>query len=169
MNLAFGYEWREEAYTMYEGQQESWMAGPWAMVHMLIDPEVPGDSTNYTAPGLAANGMPGTDPSAAGVFKRQNTAFYGDLEWDVNDELLIQVAARFEDFSDFGTTTNFKVAGRYSLGNLATLRGNFSTGFRAPTPGQSNYTGVVTSFDGVTGLQVPVSYTHLTLPTNREV
>ena len=154
MNLAFGYEWREEAYTMYEGQKESWMAGPWAMVHMLIDPEVPGDSTNYTAPGLAANGMPGTDPSAAGVFKRQNTAFYGDLEWDVNDELLIQVAARFEDFSDFGTTTNFKVAGRYSLGNLATLRGNFSTGFRAPTPGQSNYTGVVTSFDGVTGLQV---------------
>ena len=49
---------------------------------------------------------------------------------------------------------SFKVAGRYSLGNLATLRGNFSTGFRAPTPGQSNYTGVVTSFDGVTGLQV---------------
>lgn len=164
MNLAFGTEWREEAYTMYAGQKEAWMGGPWATVHLLIDPVATAaavaesgnaDTTvNYTAPGLAANGMPGTAPSAAGVFKRQNTAFYGDLEWDVSDELLIQVAARFEDFSDFGTTTNFKVAGRYSLGNLGTLRGNFSTGFRAPTPGQSNYTGVVTSFDGVTGLQV---------------
>jgi iron complex outermembrane receptor protein len=59
-----------------------------------------------------------------------------------------------EDFSDFGATTNFKLAGRYSLGNIATFRGSYSTGFRAPTPGQSNYTGVVTSFDGVTGMQI---------------
>ena len=40
------------------------------------------------------------------------------------------------------------------MGNLATLRGGYSTGFRAPTPGQSNYTGVVTSFDGVSGQQI---------------
>ena len=46
------------------------------------------------------------------------------------------------------------MAGRYSLGDLVTLRGGYSTGFRAPTPGQSNYTGIVTSFDGVTGTQV---------------
>ena len=46
------------------------------------------------------------------------------------------------------------VAGRYSFGNLLTLRGGYSTGFRAPTPGQMNYTGVTTSFDGVTGMQV---------------
>jgi iron complex outermembrane receptor protein len=154
MSLAFGTEWREEIYTMFQGQKEAWMPGPWANVGLLNDPEIPGDSTKYTPPGLAANGMPGTSPDAAGVFKRQNTAYYGDLEWDVNDELLLQFAGRFEDFSDFGSTTNFKVAGRYSLGNLATLRGNFSTGFRAPTPGQSNYTGVVTSFDGPTGMQV---------------
>jgi iron complex outermembrane receptor protein len=69
--------------------------------------------------------------------------------------LLLQVAVRTEDFSDFGRTTNFKVAGRYySIADLATLRGSYSTGFRAPTPGQSNYTGIVTSFDGPTGMQV---------------
>ena len=87
------------------------------------------------------------------VFARQNTAFYADVEYDM-DALLVQAAARFEDFSDFGSTSNFKVAARYSVGDLVTLRGNFSTGFRAPTPGQSNYTGVTTSFDGVTGMQV---------------
>jgi len=154
INLAFGLEKREEIYTMYEGQKESWMPGPWAMVHLLNDPAIPGDSTKYTAPGLAANGMPGTSPDAAGEFARQNTAYYADAEWDLSDDLLILVAARMEDFSDFGATTNFKLAGRYSLGNIATFRGSFSTGFRAPTPGQSNYTGVVTSFDGVTGMQV---------------
>ena len=163
MNLAFGAEWREEEYTMFQGQKEAWMAGPWSMVHLLVDPVasaalqaetgVSDTTVNYTAPGLAANGMPGTSPDAAGVFARQNTAYYADVEYDMG-ALLVQAAVRLEDFSDFGNTTNFKVAGRYSLGNLATLRGGYSTGFRAPTPGQSNYTGVVTSFDGVSGQQI---------------
>ena len=154
INLAFGAEWREESYTMFAGQKESWMPGPWANVALLNDPEIPGDSTVYTAPGLAANGMPGTSPAAAGVFDRQNTAFYADVEYAMGDALLLQFAARSEDFSDFGATSNIKFAGRYSLGDLATLRGGYSTGFRAPTPGQSNYTGIVTSFDGPTGMQV---------------
>ena len=154
INLAFGAEWREESYTMFQGQKESWMPGPWANVALLNDPEIPGDSTVYTAPGLAANGMPGTNPDAAGVFDRQNTAFYADVEYAMGDALLLQFAARSEDFSDFGATSNIKVAGRYSFGDLATLRGGYSTGFRAPTPGQSNYTGIVTSFDGPTGMQV---------------
>lgn len=154
LNLAFGAEWREEVYTMFEGQKEAWMAGPWANVALLIDPEIPGGKTTYAAPGLAANGMPGTSPDAAGIFDRQNIAVYADVEWELNEALLLQAAGRFEDFSDFGTTTNFKVAGRYSFGNFFTFRGNVSTGFRAPTPGQSNYTGIVTSFDGTTGLQV---------------
>ncbi len=140
INLAFGAEWRDESYTMFSGQKESWMPGPWANVALLNDPEIPGDSTVYTAPGLAANGM--------------HTAFYADVEYAMGDALLLQFAARSEDFSDFGSTSNIKFAGRYSLGDLVTLRGGYSTGFRAPTPGQSNYTGVVTSFDGPTGMQV---------------
>jgi len=153
LNVAFGSEWREEVYTMYEGQKEAWMAGPWASVGSLIDPTIAGDSTTYTSPGVTANGMPGTSPDAAGEFDRQNIAFYVDTEYDMGD-LLVQVAGRYEDFSDFGSTFNYKVAGAYSFENYATFRGNYSTGFRAPTPGQSNYTGVVTSFDGVTGMQV---------------
>jgi iron complex outermembrane receptor protein len=141
---------------MYEGQKESWMAGPWALVHTLTyDSAGTGTMVNYgyTAPGGTSNGMPGTNPDAAGVFARTNTAFYVDGEYDMGD-LLVQAAFRMEDFSDFGNTSNFKVVGRYSLSNLATLRGGYSTGFRAPTPGQSNYTGTVTSFDGVTGMQI---------------
>ena len=200
ISVAFGTEWREEKYTMYEGQKESWMAGPWALAHTFTsyakvqayeaaygddatvtittdengtmnayilpaghdDNDKEDDDGNsvpktvsvrYTAPGGTSNGMPGTSPDAAGAFARTNTAFYVDGEYDMGD-LLVQAAFRMEDFSDFGATSNFKVAGRYSLGNLATLRGGYSTGFRAPTPGQSNYTGTVTSFDGVTGMQI---------------
>ena len=98
------------------------------------------------------------------IFVVVYTAIYIDLEINLKElfrnssKYIFDVVRRMipPDFSDFGNTTNFKVAGRYSLGNLATLRGGYSTGFRAPTPGQSNYTGVVTSFDGVSGQQIQV-------------
>ena len=46
------------------------------------------------------------------------------------------------------------MAARYSPSDEFALRGGVNTGFRAPTPGQSHFTGIVTSFDGVTGMQV---------------
>ncbi|MFQ5650403.1 MAG: TonB-dependent receptor domain-containing protein [bacterium] len=150
-NVAFGAEWREEVYQMFEGQKESWSPGPWAKVHLLIDPET---GENYTPPGLVANGMRGTSRDEAGIFDRQNTAIYVDAEWDVSEDFLIQAAGRFEDFSDFGTTTNGKLAARFSLSDQFALRAAVSTGFRAPTPGQANVTTIVTSFDGVTGEQI---------------
>jgi iron complex outermembrane recepter protein len=150
-NFAWGIEWREEVYQMFVGQKEAWLPGPWAQVNLLTNP-VTGE--RYGAPGLAANGMPGTTPDAAGIFDRQNWAAYVDTEWDVSEDFLIQLAGRAEDFSDFGTTVNGKVAMRYSASDKFSLRGGISTGFRAPTPGQSNFTGIVTSFDGVTGQQV---------------
>jgi len=66
----------------------------------------------------------------------------------------VQYALRYEDFSDFGSTTNYKVAGRYTVNDSLTLRGSMSTGFHAPTPGQANVSTIITTFDGTTGLQV---------------
>ncbi len=151
VNVAFGAEYRNEVYHMFEGQKESWEPGPWAKVFLLTNPET---GEKYTPPGLTANGMRGTSRTEAGVFDRQNTAFYVDAEWDVTEALLVQAAGRFEDFSDFGTTTNGKLAARLNLTDQLVLRSAVSTGFRAPTPGQSNVTTIVTSFDGVTGMQV---------------
>lgn len=151
-NLAAGLERRKETYTMFVGEEQAWKAGPWADVALLIDPVT---GTNYAAPGLAANGFPGTSEDAAGEFVSENFAVYIDGEWDVNEDFLLQGALRYEDFKEFGTTTNGKVAARLNVSDKLTLRGAFSTGFRAPTPGQAkNVTTVVTSFDGVTGMQV---------------
>lgn len=151
VNLAGGLEYRKETYTMFEGDEQSWRPGPWAEVFNQVDPQT---GSNYAAPGLASNGFAGTGPDIAGEFSGSNWAAYVDGEWDVTEKLLIQLALRHEDFSEFGTTNDGKLAARFSASDRLTFRGAVSTGFRAPTPGQANVTTITTSFDGVTGMQV---------------
>jgi iron complex outermembrane receptor protein len=128
VNLAFGAEWREETFTTISGEQAA----------------IDGNTS----------GMLTAQPEAAGEFSRDNYALYADLEHDISDDLLMQYALRYEDFSDFGSTVNGKVATRYTVNDSLTLRGSVSTGFHAPTPGQANVSTVITTFDGTTGLQV---------------
>ena len=130
LNVAVGAEWRQEAFTVKVGDQTSFQIGP------------------YAAQGFssASNGFPGFSNLAGGTFKRSNYAAYIDLEADVTESLLVGVAVRFEDFQDFGTTTNGKVIARYEFTDSFALRGAVSTGFRAPTPGQSNTFNVSTQF-----------------------
>ncbi|QFU75629.1 TonB-dependent receptor [Halioglobus maricola] len=127
--LGFGAEWREETYTIVAGEPDSYN-------------------------GDGSSGLAGTKPQDAGEFDRDNWAIYGDLEHDITDEWLMQYALRYEDFSDFGDTTNGKIATRYRIADTFTLRGAVSTGFHAPTPGQANVRSTITTFDGATGLQV---------------
>lgn len=127
--LAFGFEYRDETYVAVAGEPNSYL-------------------------GAGSNGMKGIAPSDAGSFSRDNVAVYVDMEHDVSDEWLMQYAVRYEDYSDFGGTVNGKVATRYNASPTLTLRGALSTGFHAPTPGQANVRTTITTFDGVTGLQV---------------
>jgi len=158
VNVAFGLEWREEKWTAYAAERQSWdLNGPWADVGELIDPNT---GEFYSSPPGGSNGREGYVPEAAGTFARDNWAVYGDVEWDVSDAFLLQVALRFEDFSDFGTTTNGKIAARYSVSDTFTLRGAVSTGFRAPTPGQNHQRILATSFDVDNNVQT----LRLTLP-----
>ncbi len=131
-NLAGGVEWREEKFTIGIGQLESFQIGPLA-------------EQGFSA---ASNGFPGFSDIAEGKWSRSNYAIYGDLErHGVDDKWTVGVAVRFEDFEDFGTTTNGKLAGRFRINDLWQIRGAVSTGFRAPTPGQSNAFNVSTEFD----------------------
>ncbi len=132
VNVAGGVEWREEEFTIGIGQLESYQIGPLA-------------DQGFSA---ASNGFPGFGPIAAGSWTRSNYAVYGDIEFSGDDDRWsIGTALRFEDFEDFGTTTNGKLSARYSLTDNARLRASWSTGFRAPTPGQSNAFNVSTEFD----------------------
>ncbi|MFX7333401.1 TonB-dependent receptor, partial [Acinetobacter baumannii] len=80
---------------------------------------------------------PGFNPRTAGTWSRDNWAVYVDAEARFTDRFLLAAAVRHEDFSDFGGTTNWKLTTRYDFSDTFALRAAFSTGFRAPTPGQS--------------------------------
>lgn len=131
-NLAGGVEWREEEFQIGLGQAESFAIGPLA-------------DQGFSA---ASNGFPGFGPIAAGTWSRSNYAVYLDLERNAADgRWTFGAAVRFEDFDDFGTTTNGKLSGRFQATDQLQLRASVSTGFRAPTPGQSNAFNVSTEFD----------------------
>ncbi len=129
LGLGFGFEYREETYTAVAGEPASYQ-------------------------GAGSNGLKGIAPQDAGAFERDNWAVYADLEHDINESLMLQYAARYEDYSDFGGTFNGKLAGLVRVNDRFSLRGAVSTGFHAPTPGQANVRTTITTFDGVTGLQV---------------
>ena len=143
-NLGFGAEWREETYSAIAGEPASYF-------------------------GAGSNGLKGISPSDAGDFDRDNYAVYADVEQDVNENWLLQYALRYEDFSDFGDTLNWKLATRYSVTPDFALRAAASTGFHAPTPGQANVRTTITTFDGRTGLQVEEGLVPSTSPLVRAV
>ena len=150
VNLAWGFEGRQENYVVTAGDEFSRAPGPYTWVNFLTDPET---GENYSAPPIGVSGRSGFSRDAAGTYSRENIAAYMDAEWDISDDTMIQVAARLENFEDFGSTSNGKVAFRHNISDSFTIRGAASTGFRAPTPGQSNVTSIVTTFDGATGEQ----------------
>jgi len=149
-NLAAGIEWRDETFEIGIGQVESFQIGPLA-------------EQGFSA---ASNGFPGFSDLAAGEWSRSNWALYGDLERNSGDgRWTVGVAVRFEDFEDFGTTTNGKLSGRVAVTDHTQLRGSVSTGFRAPTPGQSNAFNVSTEFD----LQLMELVNNGTIPSSSRV
>jgi outer membrane receptor protein involved in Fe transport len=64
---------------------------------------------------------------------RDNTAIFGELAIPVFDTLEVQLAVRYEDYSDFGTTTDPKVAFIWNPIESLSLRGSYGTAFRAPS------------------------------------
>jgi len=134
LNIAFGAEHRTETYRIETGDPASYAVGPGA---------------NF---GLApnSNGFPGFSPQQAGEWDQKSYAGYVDVEAQVTDRLSLGGAVRYEDFSEFGSTTNYKVAGRFEVTTGLAFRASYSTGFRAPTPGQLNSTSTSQGLDTVT-------------------
>ncbi len=129
-HLAFGVERRVEEFRIRGGEPASWeRAFDWNGVPVDLQAQ------GFTA---ATNGFPGFSPDTAGKWSRSNTAVYADAETDMRKNWVLGVAVRWEDHEYFGSTTNGKLATRLAVGGGLALRGTVSTGFRVPTPGQSN-------------------------------
>ena len=104
---------------------------------------------DYDGPGGAAGAIqvfPGFQPSNEVDELRTAVAFYTDVEVRPIKAVLINPAARIENYSDFGSTVNGKLALRYEPIEMLALRGSASTGFRAPSMQQLYFNNVSTQF-----------------------
>ena len=114
LNFAFGYEHRRDSYE--------------------IDP---GDAASRYKEG--GQSYPGFQLTDAGSHSRDNNAGYVDFALSPTEKLQLDLAGRYEDFSDFGNTTVGKLTARYDFTDKFALRGTVSTGFRAPTLAEEYY------------------------------
>ena len=175
--LAFGASYMDESYEVVQGELNSYVAGP----HATPDPfglcnadmtastagmnVIAGGSTLdcansgdpvYQVVGVGSNGFPGFSPQFSEKYERSSTALFADVSADITDDLFLQGAIRYEDYSDFDAETVVKVAGLYRFTDNFAIRGSIGTGFRAPTPGQQGTINVSTrlpnGFPVATGL-----------------
>jgi iron complex outermembrane receptor protein len=137
LNVAVGAEQRTDKYTITAGEESSYK--------------------NYdVAAGVAAGAQvfSGFFPQNAGSHSRNSVAGYIDLEQDITKAWVLSGALRFENYSDFGNTLNYKFATRYKITDGIALRASASSGFRAPSLQQRYYAKTNTLFVTQNGQQV---------------
>jgi iron complex outermembrane receptor protein len=130
ITLAFGAEYRDDKFSEGAGEPNSYIAGPLAG-------QPPG-----------AQVFAGFKPTDAGNYDRDSYSFYADAEGSLSDKFSYGAAARYEHYSDFGSTTSGKLSGRYAFTDTFALRATASSGFRAPSLAQQFFQSTATNFIG---------------------
>jgi iron complex outermembrane receptor protein len=133
VTLSFGGEFRYEHYKLYAGEVDSYVNGGATL------------GQGGAAKASGSEGYPGYQPSDATVAHRTNMSGYADIAIDLTKEWLVDFAQRFENYSDFGFVATQKLATRYKLTSNFNIRGSVSTGFRAPTLQQINFSNTNTT------------------------
>ena len=149
VNVALGAEFRRENYQIHAGEPGSYGDG--------------GVANQFG--GRAAIGsqvFPGFRPSNEVDASRNSVAGYVDVEGDMTRWLRLGGAGRAERYSDFGSTVDGKLTARLQPHRCFVVRGSVSTGFRAPSLGQSFFSSTATNFVNLGQGLVPVE--SLTLP-----
>ena len=109
ISIGFGSEVRTETFVINEGDKASW-------------------------DGFGADSFAGNRPENSGKWNRYNLGGYFDLAYDFTKDFSVNSTIRYEDYSDFGAATVWKLSSRYKFSkDKITVRGSISSGFRAPT------------------------------------
>ncbi|MDH7453507.1 TonB-dependent receptor [Luteimonas composti] len=128
--LSFGVEARNEKWNQSPGEYGSWADAGQGPVG---------------APG-GAQGFGGFAPAVSGAYDRDSHAAYVGLEADFTEQFSGGIAARYEDYDDFGSQASGKLSARYAFSDAVALRGTVSSGFRAPSLAQQYFQTVSTVF-----------------------
>lgn len=131
VTLSGGLEYRRESFDIRPGETASFANG-----------------TFGGAPG--AQVFPGFQTTIGGQRvdekkNRNNKSAYVEIDADITSAFTVQLAGRYEDYSDFGSDFNGKAAARLEFFDGLAARGAISTGFRAPSLQQQFYAAQATN------------------------
>ncbi len=143
INVGTGLEFRIDRYRIRAGEPDSYRDGG--------APILGGDSAGKPS-AIGSQGMLGFRPGDEVDASRNSLGAYVDLESHIARRMLLNVAGRVERYSDFGSTSNGKIAARFELLRGVAIRGAASTGFRAPSLTQSYFSttrGILRLVNGV--------------------
>lgn len=147
LNVAFGAEYRLENYEIEAGEAASYLQYTAQGEGITLSTQQPAvDFFGSARPG-GSQVFPGFSPKNEVNRGRNSVAGYIDLEADVTESFLLSLASRFEDYSDFGSTINFKLAALLKVSESLNLRVAGNTGFRAPSLHQLYFNSTSTIFD----------------------
>lgn len=136
VDIAMGAEYRKEGFEIGAGDPASYIVGP----------DLGGGRS------AGSQGYTGYRPNDEVDASRDSYAVYAELNADLTDALIVQVAARHENYSDFGSTTNGKISTRFEITPQLAVRATASTGFRAPSLQQQNFQTTASLFQLINGV-----------------
>ena len=177
LSVALGAEYRHENFKITPGELQSYALGPFfraSFVTTSANCAAQGGVFNATTsvcsfPGRQApagsQGFPGIPPASATDESRHSYAAYVEFDAEMVDSFTATVALRAEQFSDFGSTLNGKLALRYEFMPGFALRGSVSNGFRAPSLHQQYFSTTSTNF--ISGVPVDISTVPVDSPVAR--
>lgn len=149
LNIAFGAEYRMENYSIVAGEQPSYAQYTSAGQVITLASQTPSkDFFGASRPG-GSQVFPGFSPANELSRGRNSIAGYFDTEADITKSFLVSFATRYENYSDFGSTINFKLATRIKASDNVNFRAAFNTGFRAPSLAQLYFNSTSTIFDNL--------------------
>ncbi|MEO6948612.1 MAG: TonB-dependent receptor [Ginsengibacter sp.] len=140
LDLSAGVEFRHEQYKIYAGEKDSYF--------------------NYDPTGEKAGGsqgFPGFQPADVVNASRNTEGLYVQTDLDVTSRLLTTFAFRVENYSDFGFLSTYKFATRYKVSPNFNIRGSISTGYRAPSLQQINFSNTFTNVQGGKSFDVKIA------------
>jgi iron complex outermembrane receptor protein len=142
--VALGAEYRTEDYSMQRGDLASYQDGRYgnAGCATLDDPLDPVDF--FCA--IGAQAAPGVTPEDEVSIDRRVISVFAEVGAELTERLFVDVAARFEDYDDFGSALTGKLAGRFELTEAVALRAAVSNSFRAPNIAQLGFSDTTLNF-----------------------
>ncbi|MBJ7443748.1 MAG: TonB-dependent receptor [Sphingobium sp.] len=114
LTFAFGGEYRKDTYEIVQGDF-------------------------YSTYKTGVQSFPGYKATDAGRFKRSSRAGYLNFIANPVEGWTVDLAGRYEDYTDFGDTLIGKITTRYDISDAFAVRATASTGFRAPTLAEQKY------------------------------